>query len=60
MSNEDGKVLCYTVNRKELKIDIKSLRSHYFRLCWLSFIRIQNIPQATCLQISFRLANFNS
>lgn len=60
MSNEDGKVLRCTVNRKELKIDIKSLRSLFFRLCWLSFIQIQNIPQATCLQISFRLANFNS
>lgn len=60
MSNEDGKVLRCTVNRKELKIDIKSLRSLFFRLCWLSFIRIQNILQATCLQISFRLANFNS
>lgn len=60
MSNEDGKVLRCTVNRKELKIDIKSLRSLFFRLCWLSFIRIQNIPQATCLQRSFRLANFNS
>lgn len=60
MSNKDGKVLRYTLNRKELNIDIKSLGSHYFRSCWLSFIRIQNIPQATCLQISFRLANFNS